>query len=411
MWAMTTASSPFRFTPKLVDSRSLRPARPAVNRVHQWHQQIELAFSPLSAPPVNSRHQAWLDHGRDIRDCQRAISDQVRTDLLEQGLPPIEAASQITQQADQTVSAFLELAQEDIEANLGPAPGEFSILAMGKFGGREMTLGSDLDLIFVCEPFDNTASVEATHYFSKLGQKLISLMGWTPDWPASFEIDTRLRAHGGDGELVTPLSGFSHYVMQECWTWELQALTRLRPIAGSDRLARHVMSSARKAIQCRINPLSIFTEVADMRRLMQDERPARSHWDVKLTRGGLIDIEFLTQALQLKACAQGKIQPEANTFKALLDLERKKLLDRFHAASLQAAWSLFSAVRQLQGALGETKLGEADLAPHVILSATGATSAKALEQLLVQTYAEVRPVFANLLETDESTVPLRRACN
>jgi glutamate-ammonia-ligase adenylyltransferase len=95
--------------------------------------------------------------------------------------------------------------------------------------------------------------------------------------------------------VAVQFSAFENYYQNDAWTWEFMALTRLRPVAGDADLGRRIADAARMALQCKSADPSITADIADMRRRMARERPARSHWDLKLAPGGLVDIEFILQ--------------------------------------------------------------------------------------------------------------------
>src|SRR5690606_22741558 len=140
------------------------------------------------------------------------------------------------------------------------------------FGGRELAEGSDLDLMLVYDAPEQAGG--AGDYYAKLTQRLISALSAPTEEGALYEIDTKLRPSGSKGPVAVRLSSFERYYAEEAWTWEMQALTRLRPVAGDSDLSRRVLAIARAAIARLRDVAKTLAEVADMRARMDRERPS-----------------------------------------------------------------------------------------------------------------------------------------
>ncbi len=196
-----------------------------------------------------------------------------------------------------------EAALAEVARTHGDAPGAFTVLALGKFGGRELAEGSDLDLMLVYDASAETSTrgLAAGEYFARVTQRLISALSAPTEEGLLYEIDTKLRPSGSKGPVAVRLSSFERYYDEEAWTWELQALTRLRAVAGDAALGERVEALARAVIVRPRDRDKTLADVADMRARMERERKARNPWDLKLAPGGLVDIEFVAQALQLVA--------------------------------------------------------------------------------------------------------------
>ena len=113
----------------------------------------------------------------------------------------------------------------------------------------------------------------------------------------------QLRPSGRAGPVAVRFSSFESYYREDAWTWEFMALTRIRPVAGDADLGRRIVEAARDALRTKAADPKITEDVADMRRRMARERPARSQWDIKLAPGGLVDIEFVIQHAILLSAA------------------------------------------------------------------------------------------------------------
>ena len=115
-----------------------------------------------------------------------------------------------------------------------------------------------------------------------------------------YPVDFRLRPSGNSGPLATHIDGFAVYQAKEAWTWEHMALTRARPIAGDARLlVKRAREAIAKIIATKRDPKKVIAEVLEMRGMVEEAKGGEGAWDLKQAPGGLVDIEFIAQALQL----------------------------------------------------------------------------------------------------------------
>jgi glutamate-ammonia-ligase adenylyltransferase len=231
--------------------------------------------------------------------------------------------------------------------------GAMAVVAMGKLGGREMTAASDLDLIAVYD-FDAEAAasdgpkpLSPTHYYTRLTQRLISALSAQTAEGNLYEVDMRLRPSGQKGPVATQLSSFMHYQQHEAWTWEHMALTRARVVSGPPALRAAVEQAIRSALVRPRDPAKIAHDVRDMRALIEREKGGKGLWELKLARGGLIDLEFIAQYLQLVHAHAHPGVLSTNTATALTNLERAGLLPRRAADVLLPAVRLFGNLTQV----------------------------------------------------------------
>jgi glutamate-ammonia-ligase adenylyltransferase len=241
------------------------------------------------------------------------------------------------------------------EAELAPsvgriADGAFCVIAMGKLGGREMTAESDLDLIFVYDAPADAASngpkpLSATTYYARLAQRLIAALTVPTAEGTLYEVDMRLRPTGNKGPVAVSLESFTRYHATESWTWERLALTRARVIAGSASLGLKVSDAIAQVVTAKSDTGKILRDAADMREKLAAQFPGRKFWDLKFTRGGLVDIEFVAQALQLVEA--GRVTATSNTITLLGALEEIGALGAEEASTLVAAYALQLALTQV----------------------------------------------------------------
>lgn len=214
-----------------------------------------------------------------------------------EGRWPLEALSdQISALADAMLDVALEAAWQATPRRHRDHPA-FAIVGYGKLGGKELGYASDLDLIFVYDdPHDR-----APELYARLAQRLNVWLSTQTAAGSLFEIDLRLRPNGNAGLLVTDLPGFIQYQQAQAWVWEHQALTRARFCAGDPEIG-----AAFEAARCQILRLSrpatpLLEEVLAMRTRMHEGHPNASDlFDLKHDTGGMVDIEFMVQALVLR---------------------------------------------------------------------------------------------------------------
>jgi glutamate-ammonia-ligase adenylyltransferase len=256
--------------------------------------------------------------------------------------------------ADCMIAAMQAEVEREIAKAHGRVPGgAMAVVAMGKLGGREMTAASDLDLIAVYD-FDagNTMSdglkpIPPTHYYTRLTQRLISALAAPTAEGSLYQVDMRLRPSGQKGPVATQLSGFVGYQQREAWTWEHMALTRARVVSGPPALRAAVEQAIRGVLTARRDAAVIARDVREMRALIEREKGTSDMWELKQVRGGLVDLEFIAQYLQL---VHGHAHPEilsANTVAALVNLDRAGLLPAPAVDVLLPAARLFADLTQV----------------------------------------------------------------
>ena len=241
-----------------------------------------------------------------VRDYQHEEHFLIGTRLLSGGLLPREAGAAFTALAVGVIRALLRRAEAAFTAEHGRMKdATLAVLAFGKLGSREMTAASDLDLVVVYDfdagagPSDGGKRLDATTYFARLTQRLVTHLTAPTRRGRLYEVDMRLRPSGRQGPLATKFSAFAAYQRTVAATWEHLALTRARVVAGDPGLARRIEAAITAALESTPRP-ALTADVAAMRALMARERPPVNVWDIKLSPGGLVDGDFLAQTLALQ---------------------------------------------------------------------------------------------------------------
>ena len=218
----------------------------------------------------------------------------------------------------------------------GPRAGEpcdMAILAMGKFGGREMNYHSDLDIIFLYEADGQTAfdfgqwsarSTSNQHFFSELGQRIITKTSRLSASGKLYEVDARLRPTGKSGSLAITMGEFNHYHAEGSGQlWERQALCKARPVYGSSRTMRAASIAVQRAAFARRWRRKDAGEIRQMRQRLENTVGAG---DLKRGHGGIVDIEFLVQMYQLQHARKNPSLRVTNTLAALRAIEASGFL-------------------------------------------------------------------------------------
>ncbi len=228
----------------------------------------------------------------------------------------------------------------------------FAVIGYGKLGGIELGYGSDLDLVFLHaadpgETIGGKRPIDNTHFFARLGQRVVHMLSTHTAAGALYETDMRLRPNGTSGLLVSHVKGFKSYQMEDAWTWEHQALIRARPITG-DAVLRDAFSAVRRDVLClRREPESLKASVREMRERMRESRLSAQpdQFDIKEDIGAMVDIEFLVQYLiLLHAAKHPKITRWTDNVRLLQALAETGIVDGVTAYRLRQAYLIFRAV-------------------------------------------------------------------
>ncbi|MDX1293106.1 MAG: DUF294 nucleotidyltransferase-like domain-containing protein, partial [Hyphomonas sp.] len=195
--------------------------------------------------------------------------------------------------ADETIEEMAAAAERETTDRYGPRPGTWAIFAMGKLGGRELTAGSDLDILVIYD----ADPLEAQTWYTRFTHRLITALTAPTAEGDLYEVDMRLRPSGGAGPVAVSVPAFERYQTRDAWTWEHMALTRLRPVTGDEALCYRIMDIACAAIVARAekDDGTISSDITDMRRRLYREKPGTGLWDLKSAEGGLVDAEFVVQ--------------------------------------------------------------------------------------------------------------------
>lgn len=264
-------------------------------------------------------------------------------------------------EVDDVAAQLADLAEAALAASLAVAAAEqdppdelrLAIIGMGKCGGRELNYVSDVDVVFVAEP-----GGDLTPAATKLASRVIRIAG-----EACFEVDANLRPEGRQGALVRTLDGHVSYYRRWAKTWEFQALLKARPIAGDPELGRSYVEALDPMVWQACTRDDFVGEVQAMRARVVENIPSdQRERELKLGRGGLRDVEFAVQLLQLVHGRTDETLHSGNTLVALAALSERGYVGRDDGANLAASYRF---LRLLEHRLQLQKLRRTHLLPAV----------------------------------------------
>lgn len=262
--------------------------------------------------------------------------------------------STIAQTALSTVLSACENAFAASHGRLGNAG--LAVVAFGKLGGWELLPRSDLDLVFVYDTAEAPRQSDGDRpmgpqvYFLRLCQRLVTAISTETGEGRLYEVDARLRPSGNKGALATQFEGFRNYYGLpdgEAWIWEHMALTRARTVYGRSEARTKIDAVIREALSQKRDFDALRSEAGRMRRRMAQTHTGRNRFDVKHRPGGLVDIEFIAQVLQLAHAHENPRVLDTNTDRALVKLMKAGLLDDGIGADLRSALALWKRVQAI----------------------------------------------------------------
>ncbi len=262
-----------------------------------------------------------------LNEVRHALSFRLALAFLDERCTAQECASRLAWLADAVVAAVLRVALAEMRIAHGEVEAaRFAVLGYGSLGGEELGFGSDLDLVFLYDAAEGAQSngarpLDAPRWFARLGQKLVSLLGTGTGAGRLFEVDVRLRPDGNTGLLVSSLASFADYQRTRAWTWEHQALVRVRGVAGDPGLIEAADAVRDEVLARGTDVASLAEDVSSMRRRMRAEldHSDAAVFDLKQGEGGLVDLEFLLQFLVLREAADDPVLLASRATPALLD--------------------------------------------------------------------------------------------
>jgi glutamate-ammonia-ligase adenylyltransferase len=343
---------------------------------------------------------AAADGYEDILNiARRAVREEryrVGAQVLRGAADAQTAGAAYTAIADAAVECMAQAAQAETCRRYGDMPGHYVILGMGKLGGGELSADSDIDLVIVYDGEETSQQ-----WFTRFAQRFISALSVPTEEGELYEVDMQLRPSGRAGPVAVRLSRFSSYYYEEAWTWELMALTRARTVSGNAGLAETVAIAIDRALEKPRSPGDLLDDARDMRARLERDKPASGVWDLKARIGGLQDIEFIAQSLQVVHADKDVVRGgTASAFSALVRTGIMSIEDaRFLTETAHIYLGISQLIRSAHGT-GFDPDGASSGFAQLLAGLGKVNSLRALQEELQGRSKRVRALFTRYLQPD-----------
>ncbi|MBT7569256.1 MAG: bifunctional [glutamine synthetase] adenylyltransferase/[glutamine synthetase]-adenylyl-L-tyrosine phosphorylase [Rhodospirillaceae bacterium] len=374
---------------------------------------------PPTASVMNEALAAQLGSAKDFEDvldiCRRWANDaklQVGVQSLRHLISWDIAGNSLSDIAQTVITQLSQKVADEFALKHGHVPGnQWAIVALGKLGGREMTPASDMDLIFIYDHKEGTAAsdgptpIDPSRYYARLCQRLINAITAPTAEGRLYEVDMRLRPSGNAGPIASHITAFTKYHEESAWTWEHMALARGRVLCGDAALTAKIERVAEAALQAERDPAKLVADIAEMRQRIDKEHHTETLWEVKYIRGGLVDIEFIVQYLQLRHAHATPAVLSTNTMDALTRLEVEGQIAADDGATLRRALALWQSIQGLlrltMPGVIETGADIPEALKQALVRGAGAPDFQSLEALMEDTASQVLALFAAIIGSSE----------
>ncbi len=308
--------------------------------------------------------------------------------FLNNDLDVIDAVKQLSDLAIVILKESIKIVKKEFEKRYGKIDNRFTIIGLGKFGGKELNFSSDLDIILLFEKENySEKGFSANEYFSRFLQRLISFLSIRTHNGILYEIDTRLRPSGNAGALVTSFNAFKSYHDKSSAVWEVQALLKSSIMGGDYDFGKKVMGFMHNFIMNKKLTKEDIDEILRIRKRIEIEEGHENEKiiDIKSGAGGIIDIEFLVQILLL----QNKLV-ENNTFNAIKTLKEFSILEEKESELL---FNSYKFLRRIENLIRLTDEKHND---KIYLEKIESSPVKNYIDDIIRTKSGIRKIFNNL---------------
>lgn len=352
---------------------------------------------------------------RALRRYRNAVLCQILADDVLRQQPIETSLAQVSALADETINAAYRWAWQELTAQWG-APRDkdgqempLLVLGMGKLGGGELNFSSDIDLIFIYPKNGDTSggrrSTENSQFYTKLGQKLIQLLNQNTADGFVYRVDMRLRPFGDSGPLVISFAAFEEYYQEQGRDWERYAMLKARVLNPDGVYSAELNSMLRPFVYRRYIDFSAIESLRRMKQLIEQENRRRNRVDnIKLGAGGIREVEFVIQTLQLIRGGRIPALQKPSIFAAFSALVSEQLLEAEVGDALRQDYLLLRKVEHhLQGIDDQqTQTLPSDTqAQQRLALACGVASWQALQQQIDTAMARIHQQFRLVIAAEE----------
>ncbi len=381
----------------------------------RWITDPQTVARPRTEGELLQQLTSAYNNSSSRREWQNGIRRIRKREILRIGMRDLclrirvaEAAAEISNLARSILVVGLQAAWNDEENGAGRPdsvnPLNFAVLAFGKLGGMELNYSSDIDLLAVYDNSETGPDADSETYYSAVFRRLVQDLTEFTDEGQAYRVDLRLRPHGNAGPPVVSCASAARYYESDAELWELQAMIKCRPVAGAMKLGGALVNAVHEAAARRATASEVVDSVTRMRKTAQEVHEKAGQTDVKNGAGGIRDVEFLAQALQLVYAKDhpGILVPD--TLSALARLSEIGILDRDESAALSTDYQLLRQAehflqlaedRQLHN-LPDDDSGLARLAFTLRFSSGGASVADHIRERMAAVHQTFRTYMKRL---------------
>ncbi|PYJ73548.1 MAG: bifunctional [glutamate--ammonia ligase]-adenylyl-L-tyrosine phosphorylase/[glutamate--ammonia-ligase] adenylyltransferase [Verrucomicrobia bacterium] len=374
-----------------------------------WLQQPEVCLAARGyAEMLNELHHLAGDSVSNqnfaaLRSWKGREMTRVALRELANVAPLEETTAELSQIAEICIRRVFEHWNAEFRKRYGSPNAEFAILGLGKLGGGELNHSSDVDLLFLySEEGQLTPQFSYHEFFNRLGNKILETFSTPHPEGSLFRVDLRLRPEGSAGPLARSLESMENYYAGFGETWERLALIKARGIAGSRELAYEFLRQHQPFIYPKSATPDFLDEIANIKRRIERDvvGPDKLERDVKLGRGGIREIEFVVQALQLIHGAHHAFLQEASMLKALRALRQLDLLPRDEVLTLDKSYRFLRRIEhrlQIEAEQQTHTVPQEREALQRLALSLRFSSAEEFSAALKQSMRAVRPIFQRII--------------
>jgi glutamate-ammonia-ligase adenylyltransferase len=393
----------------LCDPEICRAPRDYVEMLNELHKLATVQVRPIGGLPgdsVASQNFAALRFWKGREMTRIALRELANVAPLE------ETTGELSQVAEICIRHVFEHWNAELRQRHGSPTAEFAVLALGKLGGGELNHSSDVDLLFLYSDEGQLKPHVSYHeFFNRLGNRILETFSTPHPAGSLFRVDLRLRPEGSAGPLARSLESMENYYAGFGETWERLALIKARGISGSRELAYEFLRQHQSFIYPRSASPDLLDEVASIKRRIERDMVGaeKLERDVKLGRGGIREIEFIVQALQLIHGARHPFLQEPNMLNALRALGRLDLLPRDEVLTLDKTYRFLRRVEHRLQIEAEQQTHVVPRDPEALQRLALSlrfSSSKDFTAALQERLRAVRPIFQRII-SETSAAPAK----
>ena len=364
--------------------------------------EAEADLRALVGQPAGT--EEFLDR---IRDAAQQLQFVTGARLLSGVFSPAEAGTAFAAIACAAIRVSLDWVAAAFSAEHGQVSGgEIAVVGLGRLGTGDLTATSDLDLMVVYDfdaerrESDGPRPLDAVAYYTRLTQRLIAALTVPTRRGKLFDVDMRLRPSGTKGPVASQFSGFVAYHAHEAELWEHMALTRARVLAGRPGFRERLQAEIGATVARVRDVAQVFRDAAAMRELVAREKEVGDRHDVKLARGGLMDLDFLAQALVLAHAVAHPTLIGRASVQVFAEAGRVGLLETGQVARLVTAYNVLDGVLHFQRLILGGATPAADPGAVILdrlAALAGAPDGSSLVAYIDEVRGEVRPIYQAIM--------------